>query len=214
MGATSVPRGLANVTKHLRPASSSGRAAGRRGCHHPLPRDARAAGGTPSGLEAGQPGSPGGRRAGSGRSVSRSCARAGRPGDRQGGVRAYPRGVRTKSERSRAAAAPRRVLRRSPRASEQADRRLVTSPALQRARAACAPHPHRAAALPPAALPTPRLPAGPGRPAVAELRSRRPRQRARAAAPRAGTCAAPAPAARAAQPAAPSALPAARCCAS
>lgn len=78
----------------------------------------------------------------------------------------------------------------------------------------CPPHLHRAAALPPAALPTPRLPAGPGLPAVAELRSRRPRQRARAAAPRAGTCAAPAPAARAARPAGPSALPAARCCAS
>ncbi|KAK2506993.1 hypothetical protein MC885_005177 [Smutsia gigantea] len=34
VGATYVPRGPANVTKHLRPAPSSGRTTGRRGCHH------------------------------------------------------------------------------------------------------------------------------------------------------------------------------------
>lgn len=216
-----MPRGLANVTKHLRPDSSSGRAAGRRGCHHaaatlsPATRGRRDGGGDALGAGGRAARKPRGKE-GRERSLCfpelrKSRAAGGRPGR---GPRGPPRSPNQKRKE------PGRRCPAVPAARSQVATRLRAGGPPLRDFTGFAKSPgglrpsHRAAALPPAALPTPRLPAGPGLPAVAELRYRRPRLRARAAAPRAGTCAAPAPAARAARPAAPSALPAARCCAS
>lgn len=183
MGATSVPRGLANVAEHFRPdpssrsSSCSRSAAGWGGCHlavvtlSPATPRRRDRGEEAVGVRGPVPRKPRGKEGlGGVASLLRSCARAwaaGRDRAVSAGIPAAPPARRPKQKRkepSSAAPASRPRGRRAP--VSRPGRRFVTSPVSQQAQTARAPPtpeppPSRP---PPALLSALPLPPGPGLP--------------------------------------------------